>query len=137
MTEDWGEGASFANGGGGAPATPGDATWIHSFYTSVLWPIPGARWKAQASYITDLVATGELVLRNSRMVDDVRRWLQRPDRNFGWILLGDETHRNTAVRLASRENSMPSLRPRLVVNFRPAGALSSDCPDTASMGSGQ
>ena len=37
---DWGEGTSFGLGAG-SPATPGDATWLHTFYNTDLWTNAG------------------------------------------------------------------------------------------------
>lgn len=46
----WGEGASNAGGAGtGAPAAPGDATWLHRFHLGTFWAQPGGDFDAQAS----------------------------------------------------------------------------------------
>jgi hypothetical protein len=44
-----------------------------------------------------------------------------PQRNFGWILIGDEYVRQTAKSFASREASNPGLRPVLAVSYRMRG----------------
>src|SRR5882672_5342216 len=44
LLADWGEGASSSPGGTGALATPGDATWIHTFYPDEFWMHNGAQF---------------------------------------------------------------------------------------------
>ena len=51
------------------------------------------------------------------LVRDVRLWLTAPQRNFGWVLMGDETARQTAKRFASRDASDPAVRPVLEITF--------------------
>src|SRR5262249_42695113 len=45
VLKNWGEGASNSDGmmggGGGAPSQPGDATWIHTFYSTSFWTTAG------------------------------------------------------------------------------------------------
>jgi hypothetical protein len=55
------------------------------------------------------------------MVADVRLWLAAPHRNFGWILLGDETAPGTAKSFGSREEPDLSLRPVLEVTYHLPG----------------
>ena len=52
-----------------------------------------------------------------RLVDDVRRWVKKPSRNYGWILVGDESVKQTAKQFASRESVSPELRPMLEVTY--------------------
>jgi len=126
LLTDWGEGASEVNGGGqGAPAQPGDATWLNTFYPDSFWGPKGGRYVGRVS-ATQLVGipgagndtAGPYTWQNSdRLVDDVRRWLRDPAKNFGWILLGDESVPQTAKQFASREDVTPGLRPVLEVTY--------------------
>jgi hypothetical protein len=118
----WGEGASYASGGGGDFSGAGDATWIHSFYDDAFWVKPGAHFVARASASQDVAASDFYRWESTRkMLADVRRWLAVPERNFGWILLGDETIPQTAKSFASREEPDPSLRPVLEVTYHVPG----------------
>jgi hypothetical protein len=118
----WGEGASYASGGGGDLAAPGDATWIHTFYDDAFWVRPGGHFVARASASRDVAASGFYTWESTRkMVADVRQWLAAPQRNCGWILIGDETTRQNAKSFASREEPDPSLRPLLEVSYRLPG----------------
>lgn len=126
LLTDWGEGASVKDGGGlGAMAEPGDATWLHTFYPDAFWGSDGGRYVGRVS-ASQLVGTagGNNDLAGSytwpstdRLVDDVRRWVKKPSRNYGWILVGDESVKQTAKQFASRESVSPELRPMLEVTY--------------------
>ena len=114
----WGEGASFASGGGGDLSLPGDATWIHTFYDDGFWVKPGGHFIARASVSRDVAASAFYTWESTqKMVADVRLWLAVPHRNFGWILLGDEKMPQNVKSFASREEPDPSLRPILEVIY--------------------
>ena len=127
LLTDWGEGDSTVNGGGlGAPAEPGDATWLHSFYPDGYWGRDGGRYVGRVSAVqrvgngmgneTDM--QGSYVWESTdRLVDDVRRWLRNPDKNFGWILVGDESVKQTVKRFVSRESVDAAMRPMLEVTY--------------------
>ena len=118
----WGEGASSASGGGGDVSAPGDATWIHTFYDDEFWVRPGGHFVARASASRDVAASDFYTWEGTRkMLADVRLWLAAPQRNFGWILIGDETTPQNAKSFASREESDPWLRPVLEVTYHLPG----------------
>jgi hypothetical protein len=117
----WGEGASFATGGGGDASAPDDATWIHSFYDDWFWRQPGGDFVARASATQEVSAPGFYTWESSpKLMADVRLWLRAPHRNFGWILLGDETTPQNVKSFESREASDAELRPILEVIYQPA-----------------
>lgn len=115
---DWGEGASASGGGGGAPAQPGDATWLHTFHPSTFWSVPGGDFSPSPSASLPVPGgvEGEHVFRSDALTEDVRAWIAGTAGSFGWILLGDESVPNTARRFDSREGTTPALRPRLVLH---------------------
>jgi hypothetical protein len=117
LLSDWGEGASSSPGGTGAPAAPGDATWIHAFYPDQFWMHNGGQFEGEPS--ARLVVDGPGVYRfeGDGLLSDVQLWSREPDRNFGWILIGDETERQTARAFASRESVDPSQRPVLEIRY--------------------
>jgi hypothetical protein len=118
LLSDWGEGESSASGGGGAPSSPGDATWMHTFYDREFWVRGGGQFVARASAWRDIGASGFYTWETSRqLVRDVRLWEAAPHRNFGWILIGDETTPQTAKSIASREHPDLTLRPSLEVTY--------------------
>ena len=118
---DWGEGPSASSGGGGAPAEPGDVTWIHRFYDSDFWAISGGQFSGHASAGLEVAGEGFYTWDDRGLVNDVRLWAAGPSRNFGWILIGDETTPQTAKRFAGREHADPALRPILEVEYRLPG----------------
>jgi len=114
----WGEGTSYALGGSGDDSAPGDATWIHTFYSDEFWVRPGGLFVARASSAQAVGASAFYTWESThKMVADVRLWLAAPDRNFGWILLGDETTPQNVKSFASREESDASLRPTLELTY--------------------
>jgi hypothetical protein len=118
LLDDWGEGASSASGGGGADAEPGDATWLHTFHEDRFWAISGGQFVGRETAVRPVGVAGIYTWNNAPGLErDVRRWLAAPHRNFGWILIGDETAPQTAKRFASRNHSDPSFRPVLEVTF--------------------
>jgi hypothetical protein len=120
LLEDWGEGASASGGGGGAPAAPGDATWLHTFYPDSYWSREGGQYvgRISASQIVGDVVDFYTWGSTKRMVHDVNYWLKHPEKNFGWILIGDESEPQTVMTFASRENSNPDIVPILEVTYR-------------------
>jgi hypothetical protein len=120
---DWGEGASSSTGGQGVLSEPGDATWIHTFYDTEIWKHPGGHFVADASATFVVDEPGEyLVTTSPKMLADVRLWATAPSRNFGWILIGDESRPQSVRPFASRESSDPVAVPVLEIVYRlPAG----------------
>jgi hypothetical protein len=118
----WGEGTSYASGGSGDYSAPGDASWIHTFYSDAFWVRPGGHFVVRAS---SSQAVGDSAFytweSTHKMVADVRLWLAAPDRNFGWVLLGDETTPQNVKSFASREAPDPSLRPTLELTYSVPG----------------
>jgi spore coat protein A, manganese oxidase len=126
LLDDWGEGTSNADvqEGAGAPATTGDATWIHQFYNTVFWGSPGADFSGTVS-ATNLVGgagayTWSSAL-NPQMVADVQSWLDNSSNNFGWIVLGNETLNQTARRFDTKENGTVGDRPALTITYTIGG----------------
>jgi len=119
----WGEGASFADinvsgSGSGAPAQPGDATWLHTQYDPAIHGVPPAPplgtlapfvpdgpgfWPELGAVgdgpfvLTDAPAgiagedLGPVTFSSPSMIADVQGWLDDPSTNFGWLLVGDES----------------------------------------------
>lgn len=116
---DWGEGASFSSGGSGAPAEMGDSTWLHAFYTDQFWAIEGGYFVDTPS-ATALIEDSDFYTWQStrRLVRDVRKWLRHPDRNHGWILVGDESAAQTSKRFDSRESTVAEFHPVLTIDYR-------------------
>ena len=119
LLADWGEGTSDApaNEGGGGAATPGDATWIHAFSDTVLWSSPGGDFSQTVSASQTMNATGFYSWSGPGLVADVQSWLDNPQDNFGWVLIGNESVAQTAKRFDTHENTETSFRPELSVRY--------------------
>jgi hypothetical protein len=124
LLKDWGEGDRVGGSGGGqgAPAAPGDATWLSNFHQMELWENPGGDFDPEPSAIgtaeqerTFAVWTGP------GMVADVQRWVDDPSTNFGWILISTEEGASQRVKRFSSSEALTN-RPRLtVIATLPAG----------------
>jgi spore coat protein A len=125
----WGEGTSNDNAqeGDGAAATTGDATWIHRFYNTQLWSVPGGDFSGAVSASTSVNAVGDYTWSGAGLVADVQGWLDTPAGNFGWVVLGDESTLTTAKRFETRETSTVAQRPRLSVTFNPPAGTGACC----------
>jgi hypothetical protein len=119
----WGEGASNGGDAGlGAPAQPGDATWIRRIHPGVPWATPGGDFVPTPSALVVVPNVGGAVVEwpsTAAMVADVQAWVDAPSSNHGWILLGDEETDQSAKRFSSRNAPTASVRPRLVVEYGP------------------
>ncbi|PYL65106.1 MAG: hypothetical protein DMF20_09340, partial [Verrucomicrobia bacterium] len=109
LLADWGEGTSQASGeeGTGAPATPNDATWRHRFFDTIFWTTEGGDFSATVSASQLVGDVGVYTWSSPQMVADVQSWLENPDANFGWLVLGDESGAGTAKRFDTRESASP------------------------------
>jgi hypothetical protein len=119
----WGEGTSVSGGGGGmgAPSTPNDATWIHTFFPGSFWTAAGGDFVPAPSFTMLTQATGVATAPiAAAAIADVQLWLDNPGQNFGWLLkMVDETLTPSARRIDSREST--GTRPVLSVTFAVAG----------------
>jgi hypothetical protein len=122
---DWGEAGSDAPGseGQGAPAQPGDATWIYRFAASQSWASPGGDFAEVPSASVMVDGPGAYTLGStSTLVANVQDWLDNPSTNFGWILIAGE-EANTAKRFNSRTNPDEDTVPVLEVEYSATGSL--------------
>ncbi|MEZ4675901.1 MAG: DNRLRE domain-containing protein [Caldilineaceae bacterium] len=125
---DWGEGTSDASGneGQGAAATTGDATWLHTFYDTALWPTPGGDFAPTATASTSVDGVGFYTWASTpALVAEVQQWAETPAANFGWIVIGDESTNGTAKRFTARESSTAANRPQLTVVYMITGTQQS------------
>jgi len=123
VLSDWGEGDTDADGaeGGGGPATPGSATWLHTFYDQAFWDTPGGDFDAAPSAERIIgAAEGYYEWSSPGLALDVQAWLNGDAVDFGWIMICGELDASTAKRFDSRENPDTLLRPTLVVEYIPA-----------------
>ncbi len=116
----WGEEASLApkEQGTGAPAEPGDATWLHTFYAQSFWATPGGDFDPAESASALVAGNGFYTWESTgELVADAQSWLDAPASNFGWALVGDESTPTTAKRFDTRESPDAWVRPSLRIEF--------------------
>lgn len=126
LTKDWGEGTTVASGaeGSGAPAASGDATWFSNFFGTSDWTTAGG------DYVTTVTASAPVsntAVGNQgrwtgpQLVRDLQDFVDGAAPNHGWILIGDESGSQTAMRYYSSEDTTGRVsdRPELVVVYKP------------------
>jgi len=124
INQDWGEGTSHAPGeeGGGAPSTAGDATWLHTFFSTDFWTSPGGDFDAIVSDTQVVNSIGLYTWSSLGMISDVQGWVDDSSTNFGWLLKNvDETDAQTAKRFDTKENE--SGRPMLTVEYTKSSGI--------------
>jgi len=131
VLEEWGEGTSAgANGeGGGAPATAGDATWVHTFFFNEFWAALGGDFDPAASASTGVTGVGIYSWNSAELTADVQLFLDTPFRNHGWMVAGNEAA--NAKRFNTRENPGVNSRPQLSIEFEPLWAPALAPPSAA------
>jgi hypothetical protein len=106
VLEEWGEGASSSTGGRGAPSKPDDATWLHTFYPDEYWGRDGGRFIGRVSASQAVDERGFYTWGNTpALMKDVQMWVDKPEKNFGWILIGDEDSPQSVRGFDSREST--------------------------------
>jgi hypothetical protein len=110
--------------GGGAPAMPGDATWVHAVSPGSLWTTAGGDYDPALSSALTVGNTLQPYTWAStpRMVADVQGWLDARGSNHGWAVIADESVGTTAKAFSTREEPTASLRPQLLVVYLPPAA---------------
>ena len=122
LLDDWREGPSSSSGGGGVVARAGDVTWLHTNYDVAYWKRIGGHYVARQSARTKVGASGFYTWQNgNQLLADVRLWQHAPQRNFGWLLAGNEDTSQSVKRFASREAPASGLRPALIIHYRLPG----------------
>jgi hypothetical protein len=113
MLRSWGEGEEIPMdnpGGLGAPAMPGDATWLHAFAFDTPWAMPGGAsgidYRETFSSSTLIYGVDVYNFEGTLdMIADVQSWLDNPNANHGWMLISQaEDVPFTARRFASSED---------------------------------
>jgi hypothetical protein len=119
-TANWGEGTSFSDPGGlGAPATPGDATWLHTFFDTQFWATAGGDFAGAASGTQNVENPGVYTWTGGGLLADVQAWLANPSTNFGWLMKDGEGVNGSARRFDSRESQIAANRPLLTITYIP------------------
>lgn len=118
---DWGEGSSNAGtpGGGGSNSRPGDATWLHRFYSNTLWTTVGGDFSPTSSASTSVGGEGAYTWSSAGMTTDVQAWVDNPAANFGWLMRGSEAGSSTSKQFETSESNTEEWKPRLRVTFTP------------------
>jgi hypothetical protein len=114
----WGVGSTDASGGegGGGPATPGSATWTHSFFDVTPWANPGGDFDALSIASTQVGDLGWYEWSGDALDQAVQAMIDDPVSDFGWLLQGNEDAASTAKRFDSMFAAL-EFRPQLVLTY--------------------
>ena len=120
-TSPWTEGPSGAGSATGNTFSAGqnDATWYYSSFSNQRWNQAGGDFEATPSATSPVGATSMALWTSDEMLADVQQWLDHPETNHGWFLIGDEVTRQSVKRLSSVNDTVSSNRPSLLLNFTP------------------
>lgn len=119
VLSNWGEGMSNAGTNyyfGTSPMT-NDATWIHNFYNSSLWNIPGGDYSPIFSDTLTLGNLGPHYFSSQQLVNDVQLFYDSVHLNHGWVIIGDENNINTLSEFHSRQSSIIQLHPDIIITY--------------------
>eukprot|EP00043_Microstomoeca_roanoka_P007026 m.68010 g.68010 ORF g.68010 m.68010 type:complete len:960 (-) comp13663_c0_seq1:373-3252(-) len=132
LLKPFGEGTSAFNGGKGAPATTSDATWLHTMYPDTFWDTPGGDFVSAPSSVAS-VSFSQRQYEWLNLAADVQSWVDTPNQDYGFILLGDEDSCNefgcspTSHRFSSKDHQDQTRWPRLVVEYTPPATEYAAC----------
>jgi hypothetical protein len=115
VNADWGEAGSNGSGSG-APAMPGDATWLFRFFNTLSWTAAGGDFATATSASQSVADIGSYAWTGAGLVADVQFWVDNAASNFGWLVLGDESTTSTVKKFYSNQGFTP---PRLTVDYTP------------------
>jgi len=115
----WGESTTHANGeeGTGSPAEAGDATWTNAFHQGAAWVQAGGDFNPIPLATQSINGLTTISFNAVSLTENVQSWVDTPEINFGWILLGDESTFPTVYRFNSKENSNTTTRPKLIIDY--------------------
>ncbi len=118
----WGEGSSDApdDEDEGTAAMAGDATWLHSSFSTNFWSAPGGAgdFDPDPSATTFVAFEDFYTWSDLGMIQDIQYWADNPSLNFGWFLIGKEIGSAiTRKRYVSRESADVQYRPKLQITF--------------------
>ncbi|MFP6583248.1 MAG: DNRLRE domain-containing protein [Candidatus Hydrogenedentota bacterium] len=120
VTAAWGEGTvvGLSEGGFGATAHDGDATWRSRRHNISPWDTPGGDYYSAPSALSPAGRANTMTNWSSPgLVQDVQEWISNPTSNRGWIAISAlEGTRHRVKKFYSSESD--SDRPRLVVVAR-------------------
>jgi hypothetical protein len=118
VEESWGEGHADAGGkGAGTEALFDDSTWTHRFRGSSEWSTAGGTFSDTASAAATSSTPGTVTWTSTGLVADVQGWLDQPETNHGWVIVGVEEGTPSAKRFCSRNNPGVENRPQLLVQY--------------------
>lgn len=131
----WGEAGSDAQGGTGAPALPGDATWAFRVFPKLAWLAEGGDFALAPSATLAIGNTAGTTwtFTGPPLVADVADWVSGAASVDGWMLIGDEAVMGSGRRFGAREFAAEASRPRLTVSWTAPAECRGDLDGSGSI----
>ncbi|MBL8794746.1 MAG: hypothetical protein JNM56_12635 [Planctomycetia bacterium] len=123
LLAEFGEAGSFALGGAGDAAQTPDATWFYSQYATSPWTTAGGDFGAASASASVAPGTTVVTWTGAGLVNDVQKWVDGIQDNFGWLLRGNEAQSGSARGFGTRENTNAALRPELTIDYSPPSVV--------------
>jgi hypothetical protein len=98
-------------------ASWGDVTWIHRSWPYPFWTELGGDFDPEPSAANIVGGVGLYTWTGPLLARDVQNWVDAPQFNAGWMLIGDESVPATVKRFDSTEIAPPAVPPLLLIDF--------------------
>eukprot|EP00056_Hartaetosiga_gracilis_P001442 m.44957 g.44957 ORF g.44957 m.44957 type:complete len:298 (+) comp10643_c0_seq2:69-962(+) len=121
VLEPWDEGSSSAVGGKCQVSSSADASWtLRNVGTNVTWMggAGGTFEETPSATIQVSIGDEEYIWTGTGLLEDVRKWINGSEPNYGWIVIGNEIEDQTAKSFGSREYPDETKRPHLLLELR-------------------
>jgi hypothetical protein len=118
---DWGEGdvIGLSEGGFGAMAAPGDATWLSNAHGASSWTDAGGDFAPNVSATAAAGLAGTTATWGGpNLVADVQGWIEDPSSNHGWLILSTIEGEFKRVKKFYSSEALQD-RPVLTIQFTP------------------
>jgi hypothetical protein len=121
VLQDWGEGdvVGLSEGGFGATAAPGDATWLSNAHGTSSWTDAGGDFAPNVSATAAAGLAGTTATWGGpSLVADVQGWIENPSSNHGWLILSAIEGEFKRVKKFHSSEALQD-RPVLTIEFTP------------------
>ena len=121
VLRDWGEGdvIGLSEGGFGATAAPGDATWLSNAHGESSWTEAGGDFAPNVSATAAAGLAGTTATWGGpNLVADVQGWLEDPSSNHGWLIVSALEGEFKRVKKFHSSEALQD-RPVLTIQFKP------------------
>lgn len=118
----WQEGSrAVPSDADGTAPDEGDATWLDRSWPDVQWTTPGGDYSSDPSATLSIgqefPVAGLVEWTSESLIEDVQGWIEDPDSNHGWIILGDESAPGRTINFRNRYARSAVQHPTLKIRY--------------------